>query len=128
MIVERFEGARHEHEARCPQPAQSIAVSKKMLALDRDVVGQAGKLARDTLDDTHGMPDPVEEIRVAKGHVLNPLLHLRSDIVENDPNRDHPELSIVDRYDRTVPTPVLTPRLASVYPTTRRSDPCCNVA
>ena len=69
-IVDRLDGGRDERTAGVAQAWQRVGMFEQVLDLDRDVVRQARKLGGEPFDDRHGVPDAVEEVRVAKRDVL----------------------------------------------------------
>ena len=106
-VIERLHRTGDEEAAGLAQPRQQVGVRNQVLHLDRDVVGQTGEPPRDPLDHPHGMPHPVEEIRVAESDVPGPLLHLCRNVGEYGVGSHDTEAAAVDRDDRAVPADVL---------------------
>ena len=87
----------------------SAACCLQVLDLDRDVVADAGELARQRLDDAQGVRRTVEEVGIAERDVLRARRDLRADVGEDDVGVDGAEAAVVDRDDRTVPAAVFAP-------------------
>src|SRR5204862_1715552 len=86
-----------------------LAMPQQVLYLDRDVVCNAGKFAREPADDRVGVTNAVEEVGIPEGHVPRSGGNLRANVREDDLVRDHTEASLVDRNDRAMPASVLAP-------------------
>src|SRR5271154_5494168 len=79
-----------------------------MLDLYRRVVSHCGEFIMQSLDDARSMGRTIEEIGIAKGHMLCAHSDLLADVGQNHFPLDHAKLSAIDRHDRTVPAQMLT--------------------
>ena len=109
LVVERLDRGGHERAAGVAQARQRRGLLPQVLDLDRDVVGDAGKLARQRVDDRQRVSRAVEEVGIAEGDVLRARRHLRADVRQHDVDRHGAEPAVVDRDDRTVPAAMLAP-------------------
>ena len=106
-IVDGFDRGRDEGAAGVAQARQHAGVLDQVLDLDRHVVGHAGEFAGEPFDDRERVPDAVEEVGIAEGHVPGAGGDLRPHVGHDDVDRDDPKSAVVDGNDRTVPAAML---------------------
>src|SRR4051812_20422805 len=79
---------------------------QQVFDLDCDVIRYRPMSRVERLDDAHGVRRSVEEIRIAKGDVLRAGADLRGDVGQYHLGLDDAELSVVDRNDWAMATPM----------------------
>ena len=84
------------------QLGQKPCVLQQMFDFDRDVVGERRIPAMEPLEDSHRVRGTVEEVGIAKRHVLGARGNLDADISQHDVLLHNPKLAVVNRHDRTM--------------------------
>jgi hypothetical protein len=105
-VVDCFNRAGDKRTAGSVQQRQRVGVLQQVLDLDGHVVGDAGALASEALDDRLCVTDAVEEVRIAESDVAGAGGDLCACVGENDLRRDDPEAAVIDRHDRAMPAAV----------------------
>ncbi len=81
-------------------------MGKDVLDLGRAVETQIGEAGVDCLGDPHGVPGPVEEVRVGKGHVSCAHRHELGHVAHHDLFWHDTKAPVVHDRQRAVPTTV----------------------
>jgi len=119
--TQRLHGRDDEKTAEAGQLGESLPVLENVLDLGGDVERDRGMLLVQGFDDGHRVAGAVQEIGIAESDVASARLDLLPGVAENDLSRHDEEAPFVDGGDRTVPTAMQAPSLASTYPTVRSS-------
>jgi hypothetical protein len=101
LVVNGFDGAGDEQTSRLRQHWEERRVFQDVFDLDRGVVGDAGKLLREVLDNATRVRGPVEKIGIAEGDVLGAGRNLLADIRKHDIQRDRVKIALrkQERWD-----------------------------
>ena len=73
-----------------------------MFDFDGHVVGQMRMVGVKSFENTSGVGDAIEEIRVAEGDVLRACCDLLTNVGENNVESDYTKLALINGNDRTM--------------------------
>src|SRR5262245_3581659 len=85
-----------------------LGVAQEVFNLNRYIIGKLRKCRVQCLHQGDGMPDAVEEIRIAKSDVLGPSRYLLSDILQDHVTLHNPETPLIDWHNGAMAAEVLT--------------------
>jgi hypothetical protein len=106
-VAQRLHRRHDERAPRRGEPRQQRLLSQQVLDLGRHVERHRRELLVERAGHVHGVPRPVQEIRVAERHVRGAGLDLLADVRQHDVLRDDEEPAAVDRRDGAVAAKVL---------------------
>jgi hypothetical protein len=101
-VVNGFDSARDEQAARIAQSGKQMTILEQMFDLDGHVVTQRLELCMHSVDHADRVRGPVEKIGITERDVPRSRRDLRTDVGGDDVGLDNPELSFVNRHNRTV--------------------------
>src|SRR5580765_1448261 len=102
MVAERLHGGDYEQTALRTQVWHQSAPLQEVFDLRREIKSQMRKLLVHRANDAHGVPRPVQKIRITKRNVCRARMHLAPDVLEDDSFRDEEEAPVIDRHDRAM--------------------------
>src|SRR6267378_7645417 len=104
MVAERLHCGDYEQTPLRTQVGHQCAALQEVLDLRREIKSQIRKLLVHRANDAHGVPRPVQKIRVPKRNVRRACTHLTPNVLEDDGFRNEEEASVIDRHDRAMET------------------------
>src|SRR5215208_6519244 len=102
LVIDCLDRGGDKQHARALEFGKLILMLQQVLYLDGSVESDGGKLRMQGARNAQCVGRPIQEIRIAKGNMLRPLIDLLADIFHYDVKRHRTKSSLINRHYRTV--------------------------